>query len=364
MSEFFAGVTFDGQPVAPADDAVLHRVLLPDGILEGCAFRYSAAALTMEPGSFMICGRQARHTSAQTWQLTDAASGYARILLTADLSKAATEDTFDQLSDSLEYATTLEGFAQLETADINAAGVRYQVEACVVSLGSSGITGIVRSMPELNEVGVYAPAGYGPGQTTARVLVSRAELDNQTKTGVYRLLLPLADSYVAGVDIRKATVSVEGYDALTTLQTVSVVDRPTRLHRWRTDGTWGPWAVENPPMAAGAEYLTTELWNGWPVYIKRLAFTAASFTGQSVSLPHSIEGMGTCISAHAIWKRTDTADDGWRQLPASEHSTTAWDGQIEYVGAENIQFRLGASLMYILKTSTEPVSVTLKYTKQ
>jgi hypothetical protein len=146
MSLNFTGVTFAEQKVTPSDDAIIRRAILPDGILTGCAISYSGSTLTMAAGQLMICGRQIRHPSAQNWAIVDANSGYARLVLTIDLTRTATKDTFDQVIDSIEYATAADGFPELEQADINSTGVRYQVAACVVSLGTGGITGIVSQL--------------------------------------------------------------------------------------------------------------------------------------------------------------------------------------------------------------------------
>ena len=50
-------------------------------------------------------------------------------------------------------------------------------------------------------------------------------------------------------------------------------------------------------------------------------------------------------------------------MPASEYSTGALDGQIEDVTTDQIKFRLGSELQYRMKQSTEPVYITLRYTK-
>lgn len=146
MSTYFTGVTFADQKVAPSDDAIIRRAILPDGILTGCEISYSGSTLTMGAGQLMVCGRQIRHPSAQNWAVVDATSGYARLVLTIDLTRTATKDAFDQVEDSIEYASAEDGFAALEQADINAAGIRYQIAACVVSLGTGGITGIVSQL--------------------------------------------------------------------------------------------------------------------------------------------------------------------------------------------------------------------------
>lgn len=143
MSGAFAGVTFPWQKVTPSDDAVVRNAMLTDGILFGCGISYSGSTLIMQAGQCIACGRQIRHSAAESWAVTGATSGYARLLLTIDLTGACTEDTFEQVSTSIEYASTEDGFPSLKQEDINSAGTCYQVPVCVVSLGSGGITGIV-----------------------------------------------------------------------------------------------------------------------------------------------------------------------------------------------------------------------------
>lgn len=152
MSGKYTGVTFAMQKVSPSDDAIIRRAILPDGKLTGCDISYSGSTLTMSAGHLMVCGRQIRNPAAQNWPVVDATSGFARLVLTIDLTRTATKETFDQVVDSIEYATSKDGFVMLEQADINGAGTRYQVAVCTVSLGAGGITGIVSQL-EKCEVG-------------------------------------------------------------------------------------------------------------------------------------------------------------------------------------------------------------------
>lgn len=146
MSSNFTGVTFAKQKIAPADDAIIRRAVLTDGILTGCALSYSGSTLTMAAGQLLVCGRQIKHPASQNWAVVDATSGFARILLTIDLTRTASKDVFDQVVDTIEYASSRDGFPALEQADVNASGVRYQVVLAVVSLGTGGITGIVSQL--------------------------------------------------------------------------------------------------------------------------------------------------------------------------------------------------------------------------
>ena len=142
----FTGVTFANQTVTPADDALVRRALLGDGILTGCEFSYSGYTLTMRSGALIVCGRQIRHPSAQNWAVVGAKSGYARLVLDIDLTKSSTKELFEQVSTTLEYATDEAGFTELIQEDLNVSGSHYQIALCVVSLGEAGITGIVSQL--------------------------------------------------------------------------------------------------------------------------------------------------------------------------------------------------------------------------
>ena len=146
MSSKFAGVTFDEQAATPSDDAIIRRAILDDGILTGCEFSYTGSTLTMTAGQLMICGRQVKHPSTQNWAVSDATTGFARLLLTIDLTRTSSKDTFEQVVDTIEYASAVDGFADLVQDDINASGTKYQIVAAVVSLASGGISGIVSQL--------------------------------------------------------------------------------------------------------------------------------------------------------------------------------------------------------------------------
>ena len=113
MSSKFAGVTFDEQAATPSDDAIIRRAILDDGILNGCAFSYTGSTLTMTAGQLMICGRQVKHPSTQNWAVADATTGFARLLLTIDLTRTSSKDTFEQVVDTIEYASAVDGFPEL-----------------------------------------------------------------------------------------------------------------------------------------------------------------------------------------------------------------------------------------------------------
>lgn len=139
------GITFSNQKITPSDDGRLYGAMLADGILTGCGITFAAATLSVAAGSLLIGTRELR-TSGETLSVTGATSGYARIIIDIDLTRAATKTSFEQAQFQIQYAASLDAFASLEQQDINTAGTHYQAVFCVLSLGTAGITGVVSSL--------------------------------------------------------------------------------------------------------------------------------------------------------------------------------------------------------------------------
>lgn len=139
------GITFANQKITPSDDGRLYGAMLADGILTGCGITFAAATLSVAAGSLLIGTRELR-TSGETLSVTGATSGYARVIIDIDLTRAATKMSFEQAQFQIQYAASLDAFAALEQQDINTAGTHYQAVFCVLSLGTAGITGVVSSL--------------------------------------------------------------------------------------------------------------------------------------------------------------------------------------------------------------------------
>lgn len=135
------GITFANQKITPSDDGRLYGAMLADGILTGCGITFAAATLSVAEGSLLIGTRELR-TSGETLSITGAASGYARVIIDIDLTRAATKTSFEQAQFKIQYAASVSAFPALIQQDINGSGTHYQAEFCVVSLGTAGITGI------------------------------------------------------------------------------------------------------------------------------------------------------------------------------------------------------------------------------
>lgn len=139
------GITFANQKITPSDDGRLYGAMLADGILTGCGITFAAATLSVAAGSLLIGTRELR-TSGETLSVTGATSGYARVIIDINLTRAATKTSFEQAQFQIQYAASLDAFASLEQQDINTAGTHYQAVFCVLSLGTAGITGVVSSL--------------------------------------------------------------------------------------------------------------------------------------------------------------------------------------------------------------------------
>lgn len=139
------GITFANQKITPSDDGRLYGAMLADGILTGCGITFAAATLSVAAGSLLIGTRELR-TSGETLSVTGATSGYARVIIDIDLTRAATKTSFEQAQFQIQYAASPDAFAALEQQDINTAGTHYQAAFCVLSLGTAGITGVVSSL--------------------------------------------------------------------------------------------------------------------------------------------------------------------------------------------------------------------------
>lgn len=143
----FQGINFSSQHIVPSDDGRLYEAIFEDGALHGCELSYVGAALTIGAGYLMIGGREIEITEDEVFNINEATSGYAQLVLTIDLTQTATIGAFNQVSIDVRYASTEAGFASLIQDDINGAGTKYQQQLALVSLGTGGITGIVDGMP-------------------------------------------------------------------------------------------------------------------------------------------------------------------------------------------------------------------------
>lgn len=138
------GILFDNQaPTAKALRGGFHSAL-SDGILAGCDISIGSGNITFSNGLMNVAGGIFAITGNQSVSV-EGTSGYARVKAVLDLSKIASKDSFSQVYFEVDHATSLNTFTNLIQQDVNTgAGVLYEAEICIVALGSSGITSVVR----------------------------------------------------------------------------------------------------------------------------------------------------------------------------------------------------------------------------
>lgn len=152
------GVTYSNQRVSAADHAKLFRMVIGDGVMNGCGCSYRYDKFTISAGQFIVCGRLTGIEGSEVIDITGN-SGYARIRGIIDMDQVAEIDSFGQFYWRVDYASSADGFAALIQEDVNAHGKIYEIEWAVVSLGEGGITGVVRSIAN-------AEGGGGSGEVT------------------------------------------------------------------------------------------------------------------------------------------------------------------------------------------------------
>ena len=136
------GINFDNQTVTAKDHGHLFHCVIVDGIMSGCELSFSGTSLVITPGYLLVGGREMKLTANTTVIVNGATTGFARVLITIDLTKPATADTFEQADFQIQYANTATGFSALNQEDINSTGTTYQFALCTLAMGTSGIASI------------------------------------------------------------------------------------------------------------------------------------------------------------------------------------------------------------------------------
>lgn len=146
------GCTFDNQYVSSRTDGGLYESIFPgDGKVWGCSMSVTSSTLTIQPGELMIGGRILLVDGATQIDISNPiADGYGQIVLTIDLSKTSSTETFEQVELSVVYSVT-DVFPALTKGKINSQNgdMVYQAELAVVSIAGGNVTGIVSQIADV-----------------------------------------------------------------------------------------------------------------------------------------------------------------------------------------------------------------------
>ena len=146
------GCTFDNQYVSSRTDGGLYESIFPgDGKVWGCSMSVTSSTLTIQPGELMIGGRILLVDGATQIDISNPiADGYGQIVLTIDLSKTSSTETFEQVELSVVYSAT-DVFPALTKGKINSQNgdMVYQAEMAVVSIAGGNVMGIVSQIADV-----------------------------------------------------------------------------------------------------------------------------------------------------------------------------------------------------------------------
>lgn len=146
------GCTFDNQYVSSRTDGGLYESIFPgDGKVWGCSMSVTSSTLTIQPGELMIGGRILLVDGATQIAISNPiADGYGQIVLTIDLSKTSSTETFEQVELSVVYSAT-DVFPALTKGKINSQNgdMVYQAEMAVVSIAGGNVTRIVSQIADV-----------------------------------------------------------------------------------------------------------------------------------------------------------------------------------------------------------------------
>lgn len=146
------GCTFDNQYVSSRTDGGLYESIFPgDGKVWGCSMSVTSSTLAIQPGELIIGGRILWVDGATQIDISNPiADGYGQIVLTIDLSKTSSTETFEQVELSVVYSAT-DAFPALTKGKINSQNgdMVYQAEMAVVSIAGGNVTGIVSQIADV-----------------------------------------------------------------------------------------------------------------------------------------------------------------------------------------------------------------------
>lgn len=111
----------------------------------------TSSTLTIQPGELIIGGRILWVDGATQIDISNPiADGYGQIVLTIDLSKTSSTETFEQVELSVVYSAT-DAFPALTKGKINSQNgdMVYQAEMAVVSIAGGNVTGIVSQIADV-----------------------------------------------------------------------------------------------------------------------------------------------------------------------------------------------------------------------
>lgn len=119
-------ITTENGTVTHMIDGGLRAALLPDCILDGCGITASGSTITMEAGSFVVCGRIIENVGRSSWTLPVNSTAAALICTIED--------------ETLSFRTEASASPNLTKEDINLTGNTYETIIAICSVADGALT--------------------------------------------------------------------------------------------------------------------------------------------------------------------------------------------------------------------------------
>lgn len=199
---------------------------MPDGLLYGVDMSFTSTLFTLGTGFMLVAGRMFEITAAENISISPG-SGYARVYVAIDTGGTATENSFDQVSFGVDYAATLDAFAELTQGEINInqGAAVYQAEVAVLAINSSGATAIERQMELVSPgagTGAFAAIAVTyPAGSTVTVTDGKITYTAPNTNGGALFIIPYAATWIVTATDGTETAS-KSVEITTEGQSVSV----------------------------------------------------------------------------------------------------------------------------------------------
>lgn len=152
------------------------------------------------------------------------------------------------------------------------------------------VKGVDYLTPE--EVAMFAPSGYGLGETSMPPVPENPE--NIDKTGWYAFLTNYGHT---GAPMQYGVIEAVCMNTQAIL-TAYPNGNDTIIVKKKHWSVWGEWEWVNPPMLPGEEYRTTERYMSKPVYVKLVDCKGMPGTSSKTIAHHDAGVVERIISAH------------------------------------------------------------------
>lgn len=282
------GSNFDNQHPFASDHALVWERCMPDGLLYGVEMSFTPTLFTLGTGFMLIAGRAFEITAAENISISPG-SGYARVYVTIDTGGTATENNFDQVSFGVDYAASLDSFAELTQGEINInqGAAVYQAEVAVLAINSSGVTAIERQIELVSPgagTGAFAAIAVTyPAGATVTVTDGKITYTAPNTNGAALFIIPYAATWTVTATDGSQTAN-ETVEITSESQVANIILNYAPTEGLLAEYTFNTFDGNTAPDSSGNDYNLT-LTN--VTQVAGIVGKAASFAGNGGAVANS-----------------------------------------------------------------------------